>query len=158
MTRSGEKLIEYNKIVEVTYWLGTKHHQTGAPPDAVTNESNDNREAARRGFADVSILGGVYLTGPTPVVSTLLWMVVATAFSFVFARLRLATGSVWPAIALHSAWNAIIQTAFDPASKGTGAELWIGESGILIALTMTLAAVVFSYGKWDPPKVTRRTT
>lgn len=100
------------------------------------------------GFADVSILGGVYLTGPTPVVSTLLWMVVATAFSFVFARLRLATGSVWPAIALHSAWNAIIQTAFDSASKGTGAELWIGESGILIALTMTLVAVVFSYGKW----------
>lgn len=91
------------------------------------------------------ILGGVYLVGPPPVLAALLWMVTATAFSFVFARLRLETGSVWPAITLHSAWNAMIQTAFDPASKGVGAELWIGESGILVALTMIVAAVVFSW-------------
>ena len=44
------------------------------------------------------ILGGVYLAGPPPILSALLWMVTATAFSFVFARLRLATGSVWPAV------------------------------------------------------------
>jgi membrane protease YdiL (CAAX protease family) len=94
------------------------------------------------------ILGGVYLAGPPRFVAALLWMITATAFSFVFARLRLATGSVWPAIALHSAWNAIIQAAFDPASKGVGAELWIGESGILVALTMVVAAVVFFYGRW----------
>ena len=92
------------------------------------------------------ILGGVYLVGP-PLIASLArsW---TTAFSFVFARLRLETGSVWPAITLHSAWNAIIQTAFDPASHGAGAELWIGESGILIALTMIVAAVVFSCGRW----------
>jgi membrane protease YdiL (CAAX protease family) len=94
------------------------------------------------------ILGGVYLVGPPPLLAAVLWMVTATAFSFVFARLRLETGSVWPAITLHSAWNAIIQTAFDPASHGAGAELWIGESGILIALTMIVAAVVFSCGRW----------
>ena len=29
-----------------------------------------------------------------------------------------------------------------------GAELWIGESGILVALTMIVAAVVFSYGRY----------
>jgi len=90
------------------------------------------------------ILGGVYLVGPPPLLAAALWMVTATAFSFVFARLRLATGSVWPAITLHSAWNAIIQTAFDPASTSAGAELWIGESGILVALTMVIAAVLFS--------------
>lgn len=93
------------------------------------------------------ILGGVYLVGPPPLLAAVLWMVTATAFSFVFARLRLETGSVWSAITLHSAWNAIIQTAFDPASHGAGAELWIGESGILIALTMIVAAVVFSCGR-----------
>jgi hypothetical protein len=37
------------------------------------------------------ILGGVYLAGPPPIVSALLWMVVAISFSFVFARLRLET-------------------------------------------------------------------
>ena len=94
------------------------------------------------------ILGGVYLVGPPPLLAAVLWMVTATAFSFVFARLRLEPGSVWPAITLHSAWNAIIQTAFDPASHGGGAELWIGESGILIAFTMIVAAVVFSCGRW----------
>ena len=90
------------------------------------------------------ILGGVYLVGPPPLLAAALWMVTATAFSFVFARLRLATGSVWPAITLHSAWNAVIQTAFDPASTSAGAELWIGESGILVALTMIIAAVLLS--------------
>jgi membrane protease YdiL (CAAX protease family) len=94
------------------------------------------------------ILGGVYLVGPPPVLVAVLWMVTATAFSFVFARLRLETGSVWPAIMLHSAWNAIIQAAFDPASTGARAELWIGESGILVALTMIVAAAIFSSGRW----------
>ena len=94
------------------------------------------------------ILGGVYLAGPPPILSASLWMVTATAFSFVFARLRLATGSVWPAITLHAAWNSVIQIAFDPASTGAGATLWVGESGILVAVTMIVAAVIFSRGQW----------
>jgi membrane protease YdiL (CAAX protease family) len=88
------------------------------------------------------ILGGVYLAGQPPALSALLWMVVATSFSFVFARLRLETGSVWPAIVLHAAWNGIIQAAFDPASSGETATLWVGESGILVALTMIAAAII----------------
>jgi membrane protease YdiL (CAAX protease family) len=94
------------------------------------------------------ILGGVYLAGPSPALSALLWMVTATAFSVVFARLRLETGSVWPAIALHASWNSIIQVAFDPASTGAGAAVWVGESGILVTLTMIAAAVVFARGRW----------
>jgi membrane protease YdiL (CAAX protease family) len=94
------------------------------------------------------VLGGAFLVGSPPFLTALLLVIMATAFSFVFARLRLETGSVWPAITLHSAWNAIIQTAFDPASHGAQPELWIGESGILTALTMIVAAVAFSYGRW----------
>jgi CAAX protease family protein len=99
------------------------------------------------------ILGGIYLVGPPPALSALLWVVTATAFSFVFARLRLETGSVWPAITLHAAWNAIIQAAFDPASPGAGTPLWVGESGIFVALTMIVAAVIFSRGRWTIRRV-----
>jgi len=104
------------------------------------------------------ILGGVYLAGPPPIVSALLWMVVAISVSFVFARLRLTTGSIWPAIALHAAWNSIIQVAFDPASTGPGATLWVGESGILVMLSTIAAAVVFTRGRWTVrrfPKVSQ---
>src|SRR5262245_16853284 len=98
------------------------------------------------------ILGGVYLPGPPPILSALFWIVVATSASFVFARLRLETGSIWPAIALHAAWNSIIQVAFDPASTGPGATLWVGESGIIVMLTMIAAAVVFTRGRWPVRK------
>src|SRR5215813_12972869 len=104
------------------------------------------------------ILGGVYLAGPPPMVSALLWMVVAISMSFVFARLRLESGSIWPAITLHAAWNSIIQVAFDPASTGPDATLWVGESGILVMLTVIAAAVVFTRGRWTVrrfPEVSR---
>src|ERR1700731_3788177 len=94
------------------------------------------------------ILGGVYLAGPPPVFSASLWMVVAVSSSFVFARLRLEAGSVWPAVALHASWNSVIQIAFDPASTGAEVTLWVGESGILVTLTMIVAAVIFARGRW----------
>lgn len=102
------------------------------------------------------ILGAGYATGPSPTASVLLLVVLATAFGFVFARLRLQTGSVWPAIVLHAAWNSIIQSAFDAARTGgdgsrlhDGASWWVGESGVLTAIAMIIAAVVFSGGRWE---------
>ncbi len=71
-----------------------------------------------------------------------------TSLGYVIARLRLESGSVWPAVVLHAAWNHIIQQLFDPATTGAGATLWVGESGVITALTLVLAAVVFSRGKW----------
>src|SRR5215217_552066 len=96
------------------------------------------------------ILAGVYVAGSSPVVSAVLFMVMVTSFGFVIARMRLETGSIWPAIALHGAWNSIIQGAFDPVTMGTdaGATLWVGEAGILTALALVVAAVIFSRGHW----------
>jgi len=102
------------------------------------------------------VLGGVYAAGPSPALSAALIVVSITSFGYVIARLRLETGSVWPAIVLHAAWNRIIQGPFDGATTGLGATLWVGESGILTALTLILAAVIFSRGRWtilrEPPK------
>ena len=99
------------------------------------------------------ILGGFYLAGSPPALTASLFMVTHVAVSFVYARLRLETGSVWPAIMLHAAWNAIIQIAFDPASTGAGATLWIGESGIIVTLTVIVAALIFSHGRWTIRRV-----
>lgn len=91
------------------------------------------------------ILGGVYLEGPHPIIAAFLWVILATAFSFLFARLRLESGSVWPAIVLHASWNSIIQVALDPASTSPSSALWVGESGILVTLTTVIAAAIYSW-------------
>ena len=102
------------------------------------------------------VLGGVYAAGPSPALSAALIVVSITSFGFVISRLRLETGSVWPAIVLHGAWNRIIQGPFDGATTGAGATLWVGESGVVTALTLILAAVIFSRGSWtilrEPPR------
>jgi hypothetical protein len=49
---------------------------------------------------------------------------------------------------LHGAWNSVIQSAFDSAVAGPGVQLWLGESGILVALTLVVAAVLMSLGHW----------
>ena len=94
------------------------------------------------------VLAGVYVAGPSPALSAALVVVGGTAFSVVIARMRLATGSVWPAIAFHLAWNRIIKGGFDAVTAGDGAALWVGESGLLTALALVVAAVVLSRGRW----------
>ena len=94
------------------------------------------------------ILAGMYVAGSSPVVTAVLFMVASTSFCFVIARMRLETGSIWPAVALHAAWNSIIQSAFGVATTGAVAALWVGEAGILTALVLVVAAVIFSRGTW----------
>ena len=100
------------------------------------------------------ILGGViFADSPSPILAAVLVMVSATAVAYVLARLRLETGSIWPAIAFHAAYNSIIQSAFAPATTGARAPLWVGmEAGILVALTVVVA-VIFSRGHWTIRRV-----
>ena len=101
------------------------------------------------------ILVGLYVAGSSPILSAVLFMVSVVSFGFVLARMRLETGSIWPAIAFHGAWNSNIYGAFDPATMDTGAEatLWVGEAGILTVLTLVVAAVIFSRGHWTIRRV-----
>src|ERR671932_1429496 len=77
------------------------------------------------------VLASVMPVGPSPALSAVLLVVGATALGVVIARVRLATGSIWPAIAFHLAWNTIIQEVFKPVTTGPGARLWLGEYGTL---------------------------
>ena len=91
-------------------------------------------------FTTAFTLTGVYATGPSPALSALLLMVTITSPGYVIGHMRLETGSVWPAIVLHAAWNSIIVGGFDSVNTGPEAALWVGESGVLTALTLVVAA------------------
>jgi membrane protease YdiL (CAAX protease family) len=93
------------------------------------------------------ILTGVYASGPSPLLSAALFVVTVMGVALVAGVLRLRTGSVWPAIVLHAAWNSIIQNPLDRSSIGPGATLWVGESGVLVAVT-TLIVGLFVYQRW----------
>ncbi|MFD6157018.1 type II CAAX prenyl endopeptidase Rce1 family protein [Nocardia sp. NPDC060256] len=90
------------------------------------------------------IVGGSYLTGnggSMPVIAVL-FVVQVTVVSYVFARLRLDTGSIWPAVVLHASWNSVIQTVFDPHTSGSEAWLWLGEQGVLTLAANVIGAVI----------------
>ncbi len=102
------------------------------------------------------ILAGLYAAGPIPLLSAALFMGALISVSYVFARLRLATGSVWSAIVLHGAWNSVIQGPFDGATAGAARLLWTGESGMLVVLTLVLATIIVARQPWpllrQPPR------
>jgi membrane protease YdiL (CAAX protease family) len=94
------------------------------------------------------ILAGIYAAGPYPALSAALIVVSFTSAAYIFARMRLETGSIWPVIFAHSAWNSIIQGPFDGATKGANAALWTGESGILPVIVLVVVSVIVSRGTW----------
>jgi membrane protease YdiL (CAAX protease family) len=110
------------------------------------------------GFARTALISGVawsvyhyplivfanYNSG-TPVWFALLtftWMVVAS--SFVYAWLRLKSGSLWTAVILHASHNLYIQDIFDPLTKDSGITKYVTtEFGIGLALAYTAVALYF---------------
>jgi len=91
------------------------------------------------------ILSGQYASGRYPILSTGLFLVGIVAGGYVFAWLRLSSGSIWPCIWAHGAWNAVIQGAFDRSTSGPS--MWVGESGVLTSAMLILFAVVL-YRAW----------
>jgi membrane protease YdiL (CAAX protease family) len=101
-------------------------------------------------------LWGGFVQGVPPLLATTLLMVLTPSLGYVLARVRLETGSVWPAVALHAAWNVAMQAGFPPLAADASSQLWVGESGVITALVLVVAAVVYSRGRWtilrEPPK------
>lgn len=66
----------------------------------------------------------------------------------VIGILRLDSGSVWPAVLLHGSWNALVQGPFDHVSSGPDKQLWVGESGVLVALVCVALAIAIARRPW----------
>jgi membrane protease YdiL (CAAX protease family) len=90
-----------------------------------------------------AILTGQYAAGELRALSAALFVVVAVSLTVLWSAWTLETGSIWPAILGHSAWNAVIQGPFDTFSSGARATTWVGESGVLVVVTTIIVAVVF---------------
>jgi membrane protease YdiL (CAAX protease family) len=98
------------------------------------------------------VLSGQYAAGENRALSAGLFLVSVVGIGFVISWLRLSTGSVWPAVVLHGAWNAVIQGAFDTSTKGPSP--WVGESGVLVAAAVLASAFLLarrSYGARRAP-------
>lgn len=67
------------------------------------------------------------------------WMIVAA--SFVFAWLRLKSGSVWTAVILHASHNLFIQLVFDPMTQDRGITAYVTtEFGFGLAIAYSVGA------------------
>jgi membrane protease YdiL (CAAX protease family) len=77
-----------------------------------------------------------YNAGTAPVYGLACFTVLVVGIAFVFAWIRLKSGSVWPAAILHGSHNLWIQQVFDPLTADTGRTKWIiGEFGAALAVT-----------------------
>ncbi|GLV54505.1 hypothetical protein KDH_13520 [Dictyobacter sp. S3.2.2.5] len=94
----------------------------------------------------------IFLTAPVmgwPVVfSACIFLVTITSLGCLEARLRLQTGSIWPSVVLHAAWNSFIVEIFNSLSRDGDTSHWTGESGLLVAALMVVLAWLFLRGQW----------
>ncbi|MFJ7890487.1 CPBP family intramembrane glutamic endopeptidase [Lysinibacillus xylanilyticus] len=90
------------------------------------------------------VIAGLYVEGPSVLLSVLGIYFCIVPFSYITAYLRLITGSIWPSVIIHTTWNAIIQGPFTRASTGYQTEIWIGESGLITAIIILITAIITS--------------
>ena len=90
------------------------------------------------------ILSGQYAAGSRPWLSAILFVIGVVAAAYLIAYLRLQSGSVWPAVIMHGAWNAIIQGTFDRATAGTPPA--VGESGWLTIIVSIVVVLLVTRG------------
>lgn len=76
--------------------------------------------------------------------SLMCFLVLVIAVSFVFAWMRLRSGSLWTGVILHASHNAFIQGFFTPMTEDTGiTNYFIDEFGIALPVVVLGLAVYF---------------
>lgn len=90
------------------------------------------------------IFTGAYSSGAPAWYAVACFMVHIVGVSFAFAWLRLASGSIWPAVLLHAVHNAFIQSVLDRLTADTGpTEYFTTEFGLGLALAGAVVGVLF---------------
>ena len=90
-----------------------------------------------------SILFSTYNAGTPPWFALCCFTVMVVATGFIYAWLRLRSGSLWPAAFIHGSHNMFVQLIFTPLTANTGYTPYIvDEFGIGMALTSVVVALI----------------
>ena len=90
------------------------------------------------------IIGGGYSSGAPTWYAIACFMVEIIGVSFAFAYVRLASGSIWPALLLHATHNSFIQSALDKLTVDTGSTVYFTtEFGLGLALMGVVVGLIF---------------
>ena len=80
--------------------------------------------------------------------------VMVVAASFLFAWMRLKSGSLWTGVLLHASHNLFVQAFFDPQTAHTKFTiLWTTEFGAGLALAAIVVAVIFYRKRGELPAI-----
>jgi len=93
------------------------------------------------------LIWGDYNNGTPAIYGLSCFTVMVLSISFLFAWMRLRTGSVWTGALLHASHNLYIQGVFTPLTRNTGKTAWyIDEFGAVLPL-VTVAVAVYVWSK-----------
>jgi len=85
-----------------------------------------------------------YNSGTPTWYALICFSVLVMSASFIFAWMRLRSGSLWTGAILHASHNLYIQGIFTPLTRDTGKTAWfIDEFGLVLPLVMTAFAIHF---------------
>jgi uncharacterized protein len=98
------------------------------------------------------IIGGDYHGAGPAWYSVTCFIVMVVGISFVFAWMRLKSGSVWTGMLLHASHNCFIQAFFDPQTRHARlTDLWTTEFGAGLALAAIVVAIIFYRKRGELP-------
>jgi uncharacterized protein len=90
------------------------------------------------------LIFGDYNAGTPTWYGLMCFTVMVVSGSFVFAWMRLKSGSLWTGAILHASHNLYIQAIFTPITQDTGKTRWfVDEFGIVLPLVSVAFAVYF---------------
>src|SRR5882724_6875662 len=103
------------------------------------------------------LIWGDYNSGTPTWYGLTCFTLMLVSISFVFAWLRLKSGSLWTRALLHASHNLYIQGIFTPLTRNTGRTVWyIDEFGVIVPIVALAFAVYFWLRRNELPRDTAR--
>jgi membrane protease YdiL (CAAX protease family) len=90
------------------------------------------------------LIWGDYNSGTPAWFGLTCFTVMVVAMSFIYAWMRIKSGSVWTAALLHASHNLYVQAIFTPLTRNTGKTAWyLDEFGVVLPLVAVGFAIYF---------------